>query len=60
LRQSHLPCSQDIALPSTKNDLVYQCMVLTQAASKFRLAFLDGLNRVVAAKHSFGGCLPRR
>ena len=58
LRQSHLPCSQDIALPTTKNDLVYQCMVLTQAASKFRLAFLDGLNRVVAAKHSLVGVYP--
>ena len=58
LRQSHMPCAKFITQPVTRNDLIYQCMVMTQATSKFRLAFIEGLNRIVATKHCLAGVYP--
>jgi hypothetical protein len=60
LRSSHSNCATSVTIPRPNrvNNLIYHCMVLTQATSRFRIAFLEGLNRVVATKHILVGLLP--
>lgn len=52
------PVAKCMPKPSTVYDLVYQCMILTQSASRFRLSFLDGLGRHFTVMHSLLGIDP--
>jgi hypothetical protein len=58
LRKCHEPYSKELAMPTMIHDLIFQCKVLVQCCSKFRLAFIGGLGRQFAVVHSLLGIDP--
>ena len=58
LTVNHAPYVSGLATPTTVRNLIYQCLVLIQATSPFRLAFLGGLGRHFGVVHSLLGVDP--
>ena len=55
---SHGSYAKGLARPVIIRNLIYQCFLLVQATSNFRLAFSGGLGRHFGVMHSLLGVLP--
>jgi hypothetical protein len=60
LTQSHLPVARGLPEPRTVHSLIYQCIILIQATSNFRLAIIGGQGRHFGAIHSLLGIDPTK
>jgi hypothetical protein len=60
LTRNHVPLANALPAPRTIHGLVYQCMVLIQASSTFRLAVIGGQGRHFGAIHSLLGVHPTK
>lgn len=59
LQAFHLPYAAGAFIkPTTAHNLIYQCVVMLQASSRFRLAYLGGLGRHFGVIHSLLGVDP--
>ena len=55
---SHGDYAKGLKAPTTARNLIYQCLVLVQATSNFRLSFSGGLGRHFGVVHSLLGIHP--
>ena len=55
---SHGDYTKGFKAPTTARNLIYQCLLLVQATSNFRLSFCGGLGRHFAVVHSLLGVRP--